>query len=165
MVKKRVSGHKESNRSGFSTSGSEHLNQVLIDNFVRLQKVLVTNAEKMDLLTMNISKLLQIFEVSARSFAEKNFRPSGAVGSGDLQKEAEFLGKLNTLLDQNKTIAKGLSLLGDDLKEKLYGETPAPGSQNNRSFPQPTIPQITRQRMERIDLGPTRFQVKEEPKV
>ena len=166
MVKRRVISHGASSSAGFSSSGSEHLSHALIDNFVRLQKILVVNAEKMDLLTNNISRLLQIFEVSAKSFAEKNYRPSEAVGSGDLQKEAEVLGKLNTLLDQNKTIAKGLSLLGDDLKEKLYGDvSPSSSSQSlNRglSVPSPSIPQVSRQRFERIDLSPQRLQVKED---
>src|SRR3989344_1090436 len=113
----RISHHTSSNYHSENSSSSEHLNKALIENFTRLQKVMVNNAEKMEMLTNQISKLLQIFEISAKSFAERNFRPSGV--GGDIQKEAEFLTKLNPLLDQNKTIAKGLSLLGDDLKEKL----------------------------------------------
>jgi hypothetical protein len=158
----RRTGH-----SSFSSRPSptaEHLNHVLIENFTRLQKVLIHNAERMDALTAQITKLLGIFEISAKSFAEKNFRPSSSMGS-DLQKEAEFLSKLNTLLDQNKTIAKGLSLLGEDFKEKIYGE-----SQNSSpSVPKITIPQITipnipqmnRQRFERIDPNTPRMQVRE----
>jgi len=128
--------------------GAEHLNKALIENFVSLQKVMVRNAERMDVLSAQIAKLLQIFEISAKSFAERNFKPAG-LSTGDVQKEAEFLSKLNTLLDQNKTIAKGLSLLGEDLKEKLYGDigTSSPPMQRMPSLP--SMP--PRQRFERIE--------------
>lgn len=142
-----------------SSPGVDHLNQVLIDNFVRLQKVMVSNAEKIDLLTNNISRLLQIFEVSAKSFAEKNFHSASVSSPADLQKEAEFLNKLNTLLDQNKTIAKGLSLLGDDLKEKLYGDA---GGVQPKSLPSPT-PSVPHQRFERITPPSPRMRVSDSP--
>ncbi len=151
-AKKRKSGNKHSSPSHssrrsarssssarFSSSGAEHLNRVLVENFVSLQRIMARNAEKLEFLSGQISKLLQIFELSAKSFAERNFRPSPSSSmTGDLQKEAEFLNKLNTLLDQNKTIAKGLSLLGDDLKEKLYGST----SQQPLSAMPPITPSI-----------------------
>ncbi len=151
------------NTSTHQGYGAEHLNKSLIENFVALQKVITKNSEKLDFLSGQISKLLQIFEISAKSFAEKNFRPTGT-NPADLQKEAEFLSKLNTLLDQNKTIAKGLSLLGDDLKEKLYGESPSqsqninPPTPSSRSQPVQTIPNFSSRRLERVELQMPRFQ-------
>ena len=153
-AKKRKSGSSSArHRSAhFSSSGAEHLNRALVENFVSLQRVMARNAEKLELLSGQISKLLQIFELSAKSFAERNFSSSGGMGAGgDLQKEAEFLNKLNTLLDQNKTIAKGLSLLGDDLKEKLYGgvsqQLPSVQPQSMQSQPRFSNPML-RQRQE-----------------
>ncbi|MCX6749047.1 MAG: hypothetical protein NT076_05585 [Candidatus Pacearchaeota archaeon] len=95
---------------------TEKLNQALIENFVNLQKVMTNLAVKFDSLSDHISKLLNLFEISARSFAEK-------VPATDLEKDKEFLDKLNTLLDQNKTIAKGLTLMEEKMRDRLYGET------------------------------------------
>ncbi len=94
---------------------TDKLNQALIENFVNLQKAMTNLAVKFDSLSEHISKLLNLFEISARSFAEKS-------PSSDLEKDREFLDKLNTLLDQNKTIAKGLTLMEEKMRERLYGE-------------------------------------------
>lgn len=92
----------------------QELNEMLIENFVSLQKVMTNLAVKFESLSDNISKLLQLFEISARSFADKPVV--------DLQKDKEFLDKINMLLDQNKTIAKGLTLMEEKMRERLYGE-------------------------------------------
>ena len=95
---------------------TEKLNQALIENFVNLQRVMTNLAVKFDYLSDHITKLLNLFEISARSFAEK-------IPSSELEKDKEFLDKLNTLLDQNKTIAKGLTLMEEKMRDRLYGET------------------------------------------
>lgn len=164
MSIKRVSHLSGDSSSSSRSYSSDHLNRVLIENFIALQKVIIKNSERVDLLSGQISKLLEIFEISAKSFAEKNFKPVSA-NPADLQKEAEFLSKLNTLLDQNKTIAKGLSLLGDDLKEKLYGDS-SPSTNQNINVPTSSlrpqtpqsIPNFSRNRLERVELQMPRFQ-------
>lgn len=102
---------------------SDQINQILIENFVNLQKTMTNMAEKFDGLSGNIAKLLQLFEISARSFMDKQPVP-------DVEKDKEFLNKLNMLIDQNKTIAKGLTLMEGKIRERLYGEeeqnTPQP---------------------------------------
>jgi len=105
MVKNKKVGEK-----------TDRVNQALIENFVNLQKVMTNLAVKFDTLSDHITKLLNLFEISARSFAEK-------IPTTDLEKDKEFLDKLNTLLDQNKTIAKGLTLMEGKLKERLYGDS------------------------------------------
>ncbi len=164
MSAKRVLHNNSVSSLNHHSYGSEHLNKILVENFVSLQKVITKNTERVDFLSVQISKLLQIFEISAKSFAEKNFRPT-SVNPADLQKEAEFLSKLNTLLDQNKTIAKGLSLLGDDLKEKLYSDSNISGQSVPTPPPKPqmqSIPNFSRNRLERVELQPPRFQPVEE---
>jgi len=94
----------------------ERLNAILVENFVNLQKTMTNLAIKFDDMSDNISKLLQLFEISARSFAEKL-----QANVPELEKDKEFLDKLNKLLDQNKVIAKGLTLMEEKLREKLYG--------------------------------------------
>jgi hypothetical protein len=92
---------------------SREIELALIENFVNLQKVLTNLTVKFDYLSDNISKLLQLFEISAKSFIKKQEEPAAT-------EEKELLRKLDTLLDQNKTIAKGLTLIEDKIRHKLY---------------------------------------------
>jgi len=79
---------------------SKELESVLIENFVGLQSVMTNLSIKFGALSNNISKLLQVFEEAAKSYAQ-----NGNTDNKDL------LRKLDSLLDQNKTIAKGLVLM------------------------------------------------------
>lgn len=88
----------------------------LIENFVNLQKVLTNLTVKFDNLSDNISKLLQLFEISAKSFIRKQEEGNS--------EETDVLKKLDTLLEQNKTVAKGLTLIEEKIRHKLYGEIP-----------------------------------------
>ncbi len=88
--------------------------EALLENFINLQRVLTNLAVKFDDLSNNISKLLQLFEISAKSFAEKysgNYSSEGP--------DRELLKKLDSLLDQNKVISKGIMLM----EEKIRGRT------------------------------------------
>ena len=87
--------------------------KVLIENFVSLQKVMVNLSTKFDDLTKQISNLLKLFEVSAKSLAEKDV---------DLEKSSKdtksILEKMDNMFDQNKTIAKGLTLIHDRIEDQ-----------------------------------------------
>lgn len=89
------------------------LEQALIGNFTNLQKVLTNLSIKFDDLSSNLSKLLELFEISAKTFAEKYQEGSSSAGIDN-----EFLKKLDSLLDQNKTIAKGIMLMEDKIRER-----------------------------------------------
>ena len=52
--------------------------------------------------------------MSARSFAKQ---PQIQI----TEKDKEFLEKIDKLLEQNKTIAKGLTLMEQKMRERLYG--------------------------------------------
>ncbi len=97
------------------------LEQALIDNFVNLQKVLTNLAIKFDDLSSNISKMMQLFEISAKSFAEKY---SGEIPVGMIDVDKEFLKKLDSLLDQNKVISKGIMLMEERIKERAGPSQP-----------------------------------------
>ena len=71
-------------------------------------------AEKFDRMTKEISQLLALFETTARTFAK-------AVPLGEYEKDKEFLEKIDKLLDQNKTLAKGLTIVEERLRERVYG--------------------------------------------
>ncbi len=79
--------------------------ELLIENFVGLQHAMTNMSIKFGSLSDNISKLLQVFEESAKTFV------SG--GRGD---DKDMLNKIDSLLDQNKTIAKGLVLMEGKLR-------------------------------------------------
>lgn len=104
-----ISKEKEKRKS------AEELNKILLENFVNIQKIMILQTEKLDKLSNNITQLLNLFEMSARSFME---RPE----IKDSEKDKEFLEKLNALLDQNKTIAKGLTLMEEKFRERVYGQ-------------------------------------------
>lgn len=101
----------------------EEINSILVENFVSLQKAMTNLAGKFESLSEQISKLLQLFELSARSFSDK-------LGNlADAEKDREFLDKLNKLLDQNKLIAKGITLMEEKVRERA-------GSQQMQQQPQ-----------------------------
>ena len=91
------------------------LEKTLIENLVQLQKVQTDMAVKFDKLSKQISNLLSLFESAARSFSEHP-----AIKAGE--KDKEFLEKINQLMQQNRELAKGLSVMGETVKERVYGE-------------------------------------------
>lgn len=99
----------------------EELNLALIENFAMMQKSLANLTVKFDTLSDNISKLLQLFEISARTFIRKQ---EGALPMFDSKEDKEMLTKLDSLLEQNKTIAKGLTLIEEKIRHKIT-ESPA----------------------------------------
>lgn len=94
----------------------EDLEHTLVSNLVELQKINTDMAEKFDKLSKEISSLLALFEVTAHNFAKN-------APIGEYEKDKEFLNKMDTLLDQNKTLAKGLTLMEERLRERVYGGT------------------------------------------
>ncbi|MCK4553332.1 hypothetical protein KAT80_03950 [Candidatus Pacearchaeota archaeon] len=80
--------------------------KILIENFIALQKVITNLSIKFDGLTNQISSLLELFEVSAKTLAEKDF---------DIKKEnrdnKQIIEKIDNLLEQNRTIARGVALI------------------------------------------------------
>jgi hypothetical protein len=95
---------------------NRELQEALLENFVSLQRVLANLSVKFDGLSDNISKLLQLFEISAKSFIKKQEEIGG---KGE---EKVMLDRLETLLEQNKTIARGLTLMEEKVRHRLYGD-------------------------------------------
>ena len=86
----------------------------IIDNLIELQKVHTSLASKFDNLAEQISGLLALFEMTARSFATQPHIQMAI-------KDKEFLDKIDRLLEQNKTLAKGLTIMEQKMREKIYG--------------------------------------------
>jgi len=111
MPKKSV---RKSVRKVTSKVSSEKLEDKILQNLINLQKVHVNLAEKFENLTEQISGLLALFETTARTFAKQ--APEGIT-----EKDKAFLEKIDKLLDQNKTIARGLTMMESKMREKIYG--------------------------------------------
>ena len=85
--------------------------ELLIENFVGLQHAMTNMSIKFGGLSDNIAKLLQVFEEAAKGFI-----------SGDRVDDKDMLKKIDSLLDQNKTIAKGLVLMEGKLRGRAEPE-------------------------------------------
>lgn len=69
---------------------------ILVENFVSLQKVMVEMSLKIENLSEQIKDLLDLFEKSARTFSEKE-------GARIAPEDKEFLDKLDRLIELNKS--------------------------------------------------------------
>ncbi len=132
MAKKRGKVQKIKKTKSKKLTSNE-IEKQLLENFVNLQKVLTNLSVKFDALSDNISKLLELFEISAKSFVEK--LPEEGKTRFEKEKDKEFLNKIDTLLDQNKTIAKGLTLMEEKLRDRLHGYNTEQERQNPRQRP------------------------------
>ncbi len=94
----------------------EKIQRILIENFVGLQKVMVNLSIKFEELSNKISKLLEIFEISAKALAEKDLTIEQTA-----RDDSKIIQEIGNLSEQNKVIARGLTLM----HEKLSGEPEA----------------------------------------
>ena len=137
MVKKAgVKKKKHTNpkiKKQIVSSKQIHTEKILIENFIALQKVITNLSIKFDKLTNQISSLLELFEVSAKTLAEKDFNVKKE--NKDNKDNREVVEKIDNLLEQNRTIAKGVALI----HEENFGNKPTPPPQRimQRSIPKP----------------------------
>lgn len=116
--------------------------ELLIGNFIELQKVMTNLSIKFENLSDNISKLLTIFELSAKDYLSNKQNKS--------QTDKDLLDKVNVLLEQNKTIARGIVMIDDKVKTKNAQLAPIPQPQQSVQQFQPSInlsPQQDKQRI------------------
>jgi len=92
------------------------MDQALLNNFINLQKVLTNLTLKFEGLSTNIEKLLQLFEISAKNFAENISTPNSI---NQKESDKDFLNKLDSLLDQNKTISKGILMMEERVRNRM----------------------------------------------
>ena len=138
-VHKKILKHKRAKKITERASPKDiHIERILIDNFVSLQKVMTNLSIKFDSLTTQISKLLELFEISAKSLAEKNIETIKTQGE-----TKEILKKMDNLLDQNKIIARGLTLMHEKIpaiekeEETFESELLTPPDSFESTIPQP----------------------------
>ena len=133
VMKKAVKKSKSKSTKVFYHSTKEiKVERALITNFIGLQKVMAELSGKFDSLSSQISRLLNLFEVSARTLARKE------ASSGNIDAK-RILEKLNNLTQQAGLIGKGLALIheiGTENERPIIPLSPRP--QTQIVFPQPT---------------------------
>ena len=90
------------------------LERALIENFIGLQKVMVNLSVKFDDLSNKISQLLELFEISAKALAEKDITIEKTA-----RDDTKIIQEIGNLSEQNKVIARGLTLMHN----RLSGES------------------------------------------
>ena len=83
---------------------------LLIENFVGLQKAMTHLSLKFENLSDNLSRFLEVLELSAKNYLTKEAPKDSS--SSELAKQVDYL------IDQNKAIAEGLLLIDDTLRKK-----------------------------------------------
>ena len=143
IPKKKISTKKVSSVKTKPKTSSKNasVEKVLIENFISLQKVMTNLAMKFDGLSTQISKLLELFEISAKTLAEKDIK----LDKG--KEDKKVVERLDTLLNQNKIIARSLTLLHEgpdrmpNLPPQQMMRQPAPSQRSPRSLqPSPVRP-------------------------
>lgn len=129
-----ASPKSKSENSNDSASIKKHLEHLasmeerMLENMNNLQKLNLHTIEKFDKLTNQFASLLALFEGAAHSFASN---PMHQI----TEKDKEFLEKVDQLLEQNRTIAKGLTLMDEHLRDKMH--------QDPRKMLQRAIPPVS----------------------
>ena len=110
------------------------IDRALIDNFIALQKIMVNFSIKFDNLSNQISKLLELFEISAKSLARKDLE------EGKENKDTKtILEKLDNISKQAGLIGKGLALIHEISSEKepyIMSTEPGPSIPPRKSAPE-----------------------------
>jgi hypothetical protein len=133
IVKIQVEAKQPKQQKKKRTTTTKHVAELpkgLIENFVALQKVQANLAEKINVLTKQISELLNLFESTAKTFSE-----NPAILTSERDKE--FIDKINQLLEQDKVIAKGVVYIEDRVNEIEKAVVNAPQQQSHKPSSEP----------------------------
>ena|SRR3989344_289846 len=120
-------------------SKDSELSDKLLENMVKLQKVHTDLAERFDKLAKEISSLLALFETAAKNMSKSTTTKIS-------EDDKTFLDKIDKLIEQNKTIAKGLMLMEGKIRKDIYNPEPAGNLteeiRNEEALPMPLQPPI-----------------------
>lgn len=104
---KRVSVPKDPSKKRMTAAKRQEL---LIENFIGLQKAMITLSMKFENLSDNMTKLLNVFELSAKDVMANGGRQNPGV-------DRELMSRINMLLDQNKNIINAVRNLESKQRE------------------------------------------------
>ncbi|MGA2130498.1 MAG: hypothetical protein ABSG05_02710 [Candidatus Pacearchaeota archaeon] len=111
-IKKKLNPGAKSTEVVYHSTKEIKVEKALIDNFIGLQKVMVGLSTKFDSLSDQISKLLDLFEISAKSLARKELSSPGTINTQANQADARrILDRLDNISKQAGLIGRGLALI------------------------------------------------------
>jgi len=105
--------------------------EMLVKNFVALQKVMTHLSAKFGDLSHQISELLKLFEDSAKVIVKGEMERKNENNG-----EKQMLDTMMSILDQNKVIAKGLTLMYETITDSGIPPKPTAGSTQIKSSEQ-----------------------------
>ena len=108
------------------TTSQTDVEKTLVNNFIALQKVMTNLALKFDDLSNQLSKLLDLFQISAKALAEKDFEVLSK------KEHEDILKRLDNMSEQNKVLAKGLTLLHEPRTQSHPPQIPINHPQNRQ---------------------------------
>lgn len=157
MAKKGGTTKKSSSSRRKSTKSASHKEiELLVENFVSLQKVMTHMSEKFDHLSRQISELLKLFEDSAKVIVKSEMEKKKEDHS-----DKQLLDTMISILDQNKVIAKGLTLIYESMDNNsgvssMKSSNMESTGLSKRSFkaPESTPSKNTMKRVEEPNDGP-----------
>ena len=123
-TRKRVAKKHKSTRVVYHSTKEIKVEQALIENFIGLQKVMVKLSSKFETLSGQISRLLQLFESSAKSLARREL---SFQENPDTKK---ILDRLEGLSAQSGLIGKGLALMHETRSGEGMPQPPMPRQRN-----------------------------------
>jgi len=92
--------------------------KALTDNFIAIQRVMVNLSSKFETLSSQISKLLELFEISAKALARKDFDKEENKGMKDISD------KLDEIAQKTGLIGRGITLMHEVKSPNLPREMP-----------------------------------------
>jgi len=111
-ARKKAPSRKKNYSSSKKSSSVIRIEKQLMENFVSLQKVLTTLGKKLDENSKRMAEFLDLFEEAAKSFVKDSSGSSKEKSSEIWQKEV--MDKIDNLFEQNKILARGLTLIHDE---------------------------------------------------
>jgi Ser-tRNA(Ala) deacylase AlaX len=91
------------------------INEILIENFTELQKAITNLSLNFNELSKEMSTLLGVFELAAKTEIEQKQSP---------EQNIEIIEKLNYLIGQNKSLAQAVLILEERTRKPTYKELP-----------------------------------------
>ena len=138
MAKKGVHRHLQQHQQKKKKLTNRELQELLIENFVGLQRAMTNLSFKFEGLSEQIAKLLQIFELAAKNYM---------TGNETEESKRDVLRKINSLLEQNKVIAGGLIAIEEKMRSQpelmeIAQRTMQTMPQQYQQNPHPQQPQL-----------------------
>lgn len=108
--------------------------EMLIENFVGLQRAMINLSMKFENLSDNMAKLLNVFEISARDYMVNKGKTTPEV-------DRDIINRINMLLDQNKAIMGSVRSLDEKVKkQESIKPVSAPMSAPSPQVQTPNVP-------------------------